>query len=91
MDDIGRVAGVGLTSERDSTLFATYCNLQGAAIVAWRAGDVPPITALAEIRKLAEIFGIAGATSRIGTLGGGSTAAPNPFARFKRSPDSGPQ
>ena len=91
IDDIGRVGSVGLATELDTTLFGTYCNLQGAAILAWRAGGVPPIAALAEIRKLAEIFGIAGARSRIGTSGAGSSAAPNPFARFKRPPYNGPQ
>ena len=91
IDDIGRVASVGLVTELDTTCFGTYCNLQGAAILVWRAGGVPPITALAEIRKLAEIFGIAGARSRIGTSGAGSEAAANPFSRFKRSIERGAQ
>lgn len=39
MDDIARVTHGSLVTERDSTSFGTYCNLQGAIIETWRAGD----------------------------------------------------
>jgi len=65
MDDIGRVSAHRLVSEKDASLFGQYCNLMGACIKAWRAGEVPPITAIAEARKMAELFGIAGARSRL--------------------------
>ncbi len=53
-----------LATELDSTMFATYCNLQGAITLAWRAGDVPPTSYVAELRRMAEQFGIAGDASR---------------------------
>jgi hypothetical protein len=83
MDDIGRVSANRLVSERDTTIFATYCNLQGANIMAWRNGEVPPIAALAEVRRLAELFGIASAKSRVVKLDKGGPGG-NPFSKFRR-------
>lgn len=34
LDDIGRVSSTRLATERDSTMFANYCNLQGAILLA---------------------------------------------------------
>lgn len=79
-DDIGRVSTHRLVSESDSTLFTTYCNLQGACSLAWKAGEVPPAAHLMEVRKLAEIFGIAGGKSRV-KIGGDGPKPSNPFAR----------
>ncbi|HEV7285197.1 MAG TPA: hypothetical protein VGN75_10095 [Kaistia sp.] len=82
IDDIGRVAAGRLVTEKDSTMFANYCNLQGAIVMAWRAGDVPPTASLMEARKMAEQFGIFGAKSRV--KAGGSVPAgvsSNPFTR----------
>ena len=61
LDDIGRVK---LATESDSTLFANYCTLQGGILKAVRANEMPPIAAFAEVRKMQEILGIAGARSR---------------------------
>lgn len=87
IDDIGRVAQGRMVNERDATMFGQYCNLQGAIITAWRAvakgdGDVPPAAYLMEARRMAEIFGICGARSRVQTVVAGSSIdAGNPFAR----------
>jgi hypothetical protein len=83
MDDIGRVSHGRLVTERDTTMFANYCNLQGAINMAWRAGEVPPAAHLMEARKMAEQFGIFGAKSRVkvGDDGGQSS---NPFTRNGR-------
>lgn len=78
-DDIGRVAAGRLVSERDSTLFATYCNLAGANGLAWRAGEVPPAAHITALRQLAELFGLAGAKSRL--VSGEAPKSANPFAR----------
>ena len=78
-DDIGRVSGRSLVTEADSTMFASYCNLQGACTLAWRTGAVPPAAHLMEVRKLAELFGIAGGKSRVKTGGDGPKSS-NPFA-----------
>ncbi len=80
IDDIGRIAQGRFMTERDSTMFGQFCNLQGAIIMAWRSGEVPPACHLVEARKMAEQFGIFGARSRI--KGGGSDApAGNPFSK----------
>lgn len=80
LDDVGRVMAGRLATERDSTMFANYCNLQGAISAAWRAGDVPPAAHLMEARKMAEQFGIFGAKSRL-KVGGDGDRSSNPFAR----------
>lgn len=80
LDDMGRVAEGRLVSERDSTMFATFCNLQGAILLAWRAGEVPPAAHLMEARKMAEQFGIFGAKSRL-KVGGDGLRSANPFSR----------
>lgn len=78
LDDIGRVLTVGTVTELDSTLFATYCNMAGALTLAWRAGEVPPVTAISEVRKMQEMFGLAGTRSRIGVKDDKKSS--NPFA-----------
>lgn len=83
IDDIGRVGHGHLVTERDSTMFANYCNLQGAINLAWRAGEVPPAAHLMEARKMAEQFGIFGAKSRL-KVGGSDGPSGNPFARNAR-------
>ena len=81
-DDISRVNAHMLATEKDSTSFANYCNLQGMIVRCWRTGEAPPVTALAEVRKLQELFGIGGARSRAQKAGGGASApATNPFLK----------
>ncbi len=82
LDDIGRVTASRLVTERDTSAFANYCSLQASIVKCWKAGEVPPITALAEARKLQEIFGIAGARSRVQVRP--EAGAGNPFARNGR-------
>lgn len=84
-DEIGRVGAQLLATEKDSTAFANYCNLQGAIVQAYRAKEMPPAAYLAECRKLQELFGIAGARSRI-QKGGSTAPAGNPFSRNGRRP-----
>lgn len=67
LDDVGRVR---LATESDSTLFANYCTLQGGILKAIRANEMPPVAAFAEVRKLQEVLGIAGARSRVGVKSG---------------------
>ena len=87
LDDIGRVSPDKLATERDSTMFAQYCNLQGAIIDAWKAGAVPPAAHLMEARKMAEQFGIFGRKSRMTVArAAGCNASSNPFARNGRRP-----
>lgn len=83
MDDLGRVSAHRLVGENDSTMFANYCNLQGAINEAWRSGEVPPAAHLMEARKMAEQFGIFGAKSRM-TVAPAAGKSSNPFARNGR-------
>lgn len=80
LDEIGRVSVAKLATERDSTMFGNYCNLQGAIVQAWRAGEVPPAAMLTEARKMAEQFGLFGAKSRMNVAGNDGKSS-NPFAR----------
>jgi hypothetical protein len=80
MDDVGRVAAHRLVGEKDATAFGTYCNLMGAQIKAWRAGECPPIAAITETRKLQELFGICGARSRLRVAS--QEPSTNPFSRY---------
>lgn len=84
LDEIGRVSAVRMAGERDSTMFAQYCNLQGAIVTAWQSGEVPPAAHLMEARKMAEQFGLFGAKSRVTAGGNGGDKAGNPFARNGR-------
>jgi hypothetical protein len=65
LENVGRVAATRLVNERDSALFAVLCNLQGNLAACWAAGDVPPAAHLGEFRRLCELFGLAGARSRL--------------------------
>jgi len=78
-DDLGRVTAGRLVSEADTTIFTNYCNLQALVIRCFKAGEAPPIAALAEVRKMQELFGIGGARSRLQVKPDGKST--NPFAR----------
>jgi hypothetical protein len=67
LDNIGRAAANRLATERDSTIFGQFCKLVGALNLAWSAGEVPPIVAITEARRMAELFGLAGVKSRLAT------------------------
>jgi hypothetical protein len=81
-DDVGRVDSSRLATEKDSTGFAVYCNLMGGIVKAFRGGEMPPVAAIAEARKMAEMFGIFGAKSRL--KGAREEADRNPFKRNGR-------
>lgn len=81
LDLIGRVSTTGAATELDSDLFAHFCNLSGACTAAWRAGAVPPAAHLTELRRLSEMFRVAGASSRVEAKAG---AAGNAFLRNAR-------
>jgi hypothetical protein len=83
LDDLPRVLSNRQAAELDSTMFAQYCNLQGAINAAWTGGAAPPPAAyLTEARRMAEQFGLFGAKSRIRTADGPKDN--NPFSRNGR-------
>ena len=88
LDDIGRVSPDRLVTERDTTMFGTYCNLMGAIAAAWRTGGVPPAAHLKEARHMAEQFGIFGARSRL-KIGHSRGSASNPFSMNGRRQSRG--
>jgi phage terminase small subunit len=79
LDDVGRAASHRLATESDSTQFGNYCNLQGAIIMAWKVGAVPPAAHLMESRRMAEQFGLFGRKSRVIAGQTGNEQASNPF------------
>jgi hypothetical protein len=72
-----------LATARDGMLLGQLCNLVAACNVAWASGSAPPATFLSELRRLSELFGLAGRRSRLGVLPVGRLE-PNPFARNGR-------
>lgn len=79
MEEIGRVmvSGVG---ERDSSLFGRYCATEALARKAFIAGEPPPAAYLTELRRMAELLGIAGPRARTGVKAPDANSK-NPFAR----------
>ncbi len=86
IEEIGRVmvAGVG---ERDSSLFARYCSTEALARKAYKAGEPPPAAYLTELRRMAELLGIAGPRARTGVKADGpKIVSSNPFVRNGNRP-----
>lgn len=80
-EEIGRVMAVGV-SELDSSLFARYCSYEALVRKAFEAGgEPPPAAALSELRRHAEMLGIAGRKSRVGKVLDDPTKSQNPFAK----------
>ena len=50
----------------DSEIVAHFCELCAASSAAWRSGAAPPAAHLSEQRRIAELLGVAGVSSRIG-------------------------
>ena len=82
LEEISRVLLAGVT-ERDSSLFATYCSTEALVRAAFIAGEPPPAAYLTELRRMRELLGIAGPRVRQGAKNG-VTQTENPFARNGR-------
>jgi hypothetical protein len=86
-EDIGRVSSIRMVTELDSTMFAQYCNLQGATVACWRSGEVPPAAHLNVLRLMSDAFGLYGRKSRVMQKGSASdTIKQNPFLK-NRGPE----
>jgi hypothetical protein len=85
-ENIARAATIGLT-EHDSVVFAIFCNLTGEIAQAMRAGKMVSIAAQTEVRRLAELLGLAGPKSRVIMGNPPPEAGSNPFARRRRPPN----
>ena len=86
--NVARAAAIGVT-EHDSVVFAIFCNLTGEIAQAVRAGRAVSIAAQTEVRRLAELLGLAGPKSRVIMDNPRPEVGSNPFARRRRSPNAG--
>jgi hypothetical protein len=66
-DDLARVVACG-ARETDSHFFAVYCEMMARFIAGVKAGDPPNAAFVSELRKEAEMLGIAGAKARLSRL-----------------------
>jgi hypothetical protein len=73
-----------LATSRDSMLLGQLANLVAACNEAWISGSAPPAAFLSEVRRMAELFGLAGPRSRLVAAATGSP--PNPFKNNGRRP-----
>lgn len=81
-EELPRVMLAGVT-ERDSSLFASYCSTEALVRAAFMANEPPPAAYLTELRRMRELLGIAGPRVRQGKPNG-PTQSDNPFARNGR-------
>ncbi|MBB5715858.1 hypothetical protein [Sphingomonas aerophila] len=77
---IEHVIANGINASHSST-FATYCSLEAVCRETFAKGDVPRGAYLTEKRKLAELLGISGLSSRTttGTNANPLSAEANPY------------
>lgn len=80
-EELQRVVACGLTGA-DSTFFARYCELEAGFRVSVMARELPTASLVTELRRAAELLGIAGHRSRL--VRASTAAEPNkpasPFA-----------
>lgn len=67
-EELRRVVSVGIT-EADSSMFARYCEMEASFRASIAAGQLPIASLLTELRRSAELLGIAGLRSRLARAG----------------------
>lgn len=77
-EEVDRVVACGIT-DADSSLFARYCTMEAAYRAQIAAGELPKAALLTELRRMAELLGIAGLRSRLARTGGGDAPKTSPF------------
>ncbi|VWX51773.1 hypothetical protein [Novosphingobium sp. 9U] len=84
-EEIARVTGCGAT-EADSSMFGRYCQMEAAFRVLIAAGELPKAALITELRRSAELLGIAGARSRLARVAQPAqpNGKPSPFTVRKR-------
>lgn len=79
-EELRRVIACGATSA-DSSMFARYCEAEAVFRVSVGNGELPKAALLTELRRMAELLGIAGQRSRLGRSSQpAQSAKPSPFA-----------
>lgn len=71
-EEFPRVIAVGVTGA-DSSLFARYCSMEAAFRGSAALGEVPSAALATELRRSAELLGIAGLRSRLAKASPGAT------------------
>jgi hypothetical protein len=66
-DNIARAATIGITAH-DTVVFAIFCNLTGEIAQAMRSGKMVSIAAQTEVRRVAELLGLAGPDTGLSKL-----------------------
>ena len=77
-EELKRVVACGAT-DADSSIFARYCEMEATYRVSIMAGELPQTALLTELRRSAELLGIAGLRSRLAKAGGSAGASASPF------------
>jgi len=77
-EEVDRVAACGIT-DADSSLFARYCTMEAVYRTQIAAGELPKAALLTELRRMAELLGIAGLRSRLARAGGTEAPKSSPF------------
>lgn len=78
-EEIEHVVAQGINNSHAST-FATYCSIEAQCRAIFASGEIPRGAYLSEKRKLAELLGISGLSSRTtGTIANPLSAEANPY------------
>nr|WP_317893657.1 hypothetical protein [uncultured Sphingomonas sp.] len=78
-EELARVVACGAT-EADSSIFARYCEMEASFRVSIIAGELPTSALITELRRVAELLGIAGQRSRLAKASAGQSASASPFS-----------
>ncbi|KTT98689.1 hypothetical protein [Sphingomonas sanguinis] len=77
-EELDRVTACGIT-DADSSLFARYCTMEALYRDQISAGELPKAALLTELRRMAELLGIAGLRSRLARVGTADKPTASPF------------
>jgi phage terminase small subunit len=77
-EEFRRVVACGVT-EADSSLFGRYCEMEAVFRAGVKNGEVPKAALLTELRRCAELLGIAGLRSRLAKSTGGEAPKASTF------------
>lgn len=78
-EEVARVMSVGVC-ELDSSIFGRYCSIEAVVRNVHANGQAAPAAYLTELRRMAELLGIAGPKSRVQKVDQGKSS--NPFGKL---------
>ena len=80
-EEVTRVTRVGATG-LDTSLFARYCSLEAISRAIFATGDAPKAATIAELRRMGELLGLSGPSSRVQAPIKAEAIPTNPFAKL---------